>query len=147
MGSSDTNLVLWEVYVVHLHWFLVITPPLFLTERDCPMPLKQELLKYFQNRLDPKPYMFLFHVYWGIKQYVRHDFKGQSCSPETRSAQMLLKLLRSPPLNYIYSCSLCNLATNSIQVMTVLHVLTLLTQALVSYMRSINYIHKDSFFR
>jgi hypothetical protein len=52
-------------------------------------------------------------------QYIRYDPWVQPHPPEREIAEYLKKkLLRALPLNYIYSCSLCQGVSDGVQVMT-----------------------------
>jgi hypothetical protein len=66
----------------------------------------------------PKPYIFLFLVYRGIQWYVGHDPWGEPHPLGKGNSRISWKPLRSPPLNHIYSCSLCKGASNGMSVMT-----------------------------
>jgi hypothetical protein len=66
----------------------------------------------------PKPYIFLFLVSRSIWLYVSHDHTWWS-RPPIGSAQIFWKPLRYPPINHIYSCSLCLGTFNGMLIMTI----------------------------
>jgi hypothetical protein len=69
---------------------------------DGPVPLYRKCPNILKTIEIPtsKPYIFLILVSGDIRWYVGHDHTGGSVPPETGSALIFRKLLRSPPINH-----------------------------------------------